>query len=322
VPSLTGLGFVLSFPNAHARGNEMSAQRGWNCRGKVIVKGTKNKDGGLDEISVEECSITVDGVRWRYQRAGFGPALLLVHGLLGYSFSWRFAIKALAPCATVYAVDLPGAGLSDCRIGMDCRLRSLGQQVLGMMAAASAHTRFSRLLLVAPANPWSARGKFLSLALSNPVVAPLFTMAAPRLRFVQEHYLRRLYADPDRIRPGTLEGYTQPLLRRGGFDHSLGVLRSWNRDLQELECVLPRIRDIPTLLIWGSCDAAVDPASAGRLKAQFRQCELIMLAGVGHLPYEEAPDDFNPAVVRFLRCRDADQACDVGVGVPARAATS
>jgi len=286
------------------------------------VNNIRSAGADLDEILVEECRITVDEVSWRYQRAGSGPSLLLVHGLLGYAFSWRFAIPALARCATVYAVDLPGAGFSDRPAVMDSRMSSLGQQLLhfmdatglaschllgtshggavAMMAAASAPTRFPRLILVDPVNPWSARGKLLSILLSNPVVAPAFTRAGPRLRFVQEHYLRRLYADPSRIRPGTSEGYRQPLRRPGSFEHAVDILRSWNRDLRELESALPRIAHIPTLLIWGNRDAAVDPASAARLKAHFRQCNLVMLEGVGHLPYEEAPDEFNRAVMEFL----------------------
>jgi pimeloyl-ACP methyl ester carboxylesterase len=49
----------------------------------------------------------------RYLRAGSGPPLVLLHGLMGYSFSWRFAIPALAPLRTCYAPDLLGAGFSD-----------------------------------------------------------------------------------------------------------------------------------------------------------------------------------------------------------------
>src|SRR5215468_8272793 len=57
--------------------------------------------------SAEECTAEIDGIRWRYLRAGTGPALLLVHGVTAYSFSWRFVIEGLANCYTVYAVDLP-----------------------------------------------------------------------------------------------------------------------------------------------------------------------------------------------------------------------
>jgi pimeloyl-ACP methyl ester carboxylesterase len=36
------------------------------------------------------------------------------------------------------------------------------------------------------------------------------------------------------------------------------------------------------------------------LKEQFRECRLLMLEGVGHLPYEEVPDEFHRAVLQFL----------------------
>ena len=62
---------------------------------------------------VEECTAVIDGVRWRYLHAGSGPALLLVHGFMGYSFSWRFVIAGLARHYSVYAVDLPGCGFSE-----------------------------------------------------------------------------------------------------------------------------------------------------------------------------------------------------------------
>ena len=48
---------------------------------------------------VEECWMDVDGARMRYLRAGSGPPIVLLHGLLGYSFSWRYALPALAPLA-------------------------------------------------------------------------------------------------------------------------------------------------------------------------------------------------------------------------------
>ena len=64
---------------------------------------------------VEECWMDFDGARMRYLRAGSGPPLILLHGLLGYSFSWRYTLPALAPYATVYAPDMLGAGFSDRR---------------------------------------------------------------------------------------------------------------------------------------------------------------------------------------------------------------
>ncbi|HXW92436.1 MAG TPA: alpha/beta hydrolase [Terriglobales bacterium] len=271
---------------------------------------------------VQARSITLAGARVRFQCAGQGPALLLVHGLLGYSFSWRHTIPALAERSTVYAPDLPGAGFSDPAPGMDYHLEACAERLLrfieatgiencdlvgtshggavAIMTAALVPERIRTLILVAPVNPWSAHGRILSVLLSRVLPVRAFLGAAPELRSLQEFYFRRLYGDRRRIRPETIEGYLKPLLRRGPFQYALTVLRSWNRDLRLLELALPRVSQIPTLLVWGSRDGAVDPASAVPLGQQFADCQLRMLEGVGHLPYEEAPEDFNQAILGFL----------------------
>jgi pimeloyl-ACP methyl ester carboxylesterase len=271
---------------------------------------------------VEDLSVPLDGAKVRFLQAGSGPSLLLVHGLLGYSFSWRYTIPALAGQATVFAPDLPGAGFSPGLPLMDCCLPACAARLLrfmdaagidecdimgtshggavAMQAAAMSPQRVRRLILVAPTNPWSAHGRILAGFLSSSGVAPALVKLAPRLRILQEFYFRRLFADPRRIRPGTLPGYMEPVLEPGALEYAVAKLRSWNRDLRDLASVLPRISRIPTLLIWGSRDAAVDPASAAQLRNHFRDCRLLMMEGIGHLPYEEAPDEFNRAVAEFL----------------------
>ena len=266
--------------------------------------------------------MNLDGLSCRYQRAGSGPALLLVHGLMGYSFSWRHAIPVLAQQATVYAIDLPGTGLSDHSPDLDCSLAASAERLLhfmdqagiascdllgtshggalAMMAATLAPQRVRRLILVAPANPWSAHGRFLIPFLNNPVVEPVFLKLAPRAPLLQEFFFRRLFGDARRIRAGTLEGYLAPMRTRGSFEYALSVIRTWKRDMRNLQAAIPTITHIPTLLIWGDRDAAVEPASAIHLKSQFQNCRLLMLEGVGHLPYEEVPEEFSRAVALFL----------------------
>src|SRR5579864_2728247 len=72
----------------------------------------------------------VDGARMRYLRAGSGPALILLHGLFAYSFSWRFTIPALAPYATVYAPDMLGAGFSDRPPDLDHSMEGTARRVV------------------------------------------------------------------------------------------------------------------------------------------------------------------------------------------------
>jgi pimeloyl-ACP methyl ester carboxylesterase len=169
-----------------------------------------------------------------------------------------------------------------------------------MMAAALAPERIRRLILVAPVNPWSQNGRAMAAFLSNPLIAPIFTTVAPFLKFAHGYMLRRIYGDVRRIRPGTLQGYSAPFAMPGAFRYGVSVLRTWNQDLQELESALPRIAHIPTLLLWGGVDNAVNPASAAKLSQQFQNCQVQIFEGVGHLPYEEVPDEFNHVVSKFL----------------------
>lgn len=256
-----------------------------------------------------------------YLRAGSGPAVVLVHGLLGHSFSWRFAMPVLARNFTVYAVDMLGSGYSDRPVvdqslranaerllrfvdqvaGAPCRLlgSSRGGAIV-MRAAALAPRSVERMVLVSPVNPWSPHGRRIAGVLSHPWVAPVFSRLAPRVKGFQRFLLRRLYGDPRRIRPGTLEGYVAPYAISGSFAQEVRILETWNRDVDELRTVLPLIADIPTLLLWGSRDAAVSPESAEPLRRNFKRCRLIMMEGIGHLPYEEVPDEFNRIVYEFL----------------------
>jgi pimeloyl-ACP methyl ester carboxylesterase len=274
-------------------------------------------------IDIQEHCVLFDGARMRYLRAGQGPPLLLLHGLLGYSFSWRFVIPEFAPVATVYAVDMLGTGFSERPSNLDASLRGSAERLLhfldetrlqevdliatshggavAMRAAAIATERVRRLILVASVNPWSARGRRLAPFLSTKAMARLMLACEPFLTIIHSVLLRRLYGDTRRIPPGTIEGYAAPFAIPGNLRYALNVLRTWGDDLRELESLLPRIRGIPTLLLWGSEDRAVSVESAKILRERLPASRLVVLDGVGHLPYEETPAEFNRAVMEFLR---------------------
>jgi pimeloyl-ACP methyl ester carboxylesterase len=286
----------------------------------------KNKSeteiGQESSPAVEEHWATVDGYRMRYLRSGSGPALVLVHGLLGYSFSWRHALPVLSEKATVYAVDMLGVGFSDRPPNLDCRFRAHAERLLRfldsvgvascdllgtshggavvMMAAALAPERVRSLILVAPVNPWSTHGKGWAPFLTSGPMAWLILRLGPGLEVAHDLMLQRLYGDRSRIRPGTLAGYSAPLRVSGLFEYWLNVMSTWNSDLGELESAMPRIAHIPALLLWGNKDTAVDPTSADELSRQFKDCRIEMFDGVGHLPYEEVPERFNSSMMEFL----------------------
>jgi pimeloyl-ACP methyl ester carboxylesterase len=265
----------------------------------------------------------------RYLRAGSGPPLVLLHGLLGYSFSWRHNLEAFAAHRTVYAPDQLGAGYSDRVPGLDCTLRAIALRTLDfldavgvrefdllgtshgggvaiMMAALLGErgdARLRRLILVAPINPWSPHGRRLGPFLATPGIAQAFAWTMPRAPFSYRFLLRRLYGNPRRIPPGTLEGYARPARIPGTFEYGLSILKSWLADLDELKRLLPSLAGIPTLLIWGKADPAVYASSAEPLHQHLPNSKLVLYPGVGHLPYEEVPEEFNRTVLEFLKER-------------------
>jgi pimeloyl-ACP methyl ester carboxylesterase len=46
--------------------------------------------------------------------------------------------------------------------------------------------------------------------------------------------------------------------------------------------------------------------SAEQLRQHFKKCEVVIYPGVGHLPYEEVPEQFNATLLEFLKRRSSD----------------
>jgi len=61
---------------------------------------------------MDEKYIEVAGISIRYVSQGKGPALLLFHGFGEFLETWFFNIDSFSHYYTVYAIDLPGHGLS------------------------------------------------------------------------------------------------------------------------------------------------------------------------------------------------------------------
>ena len=57
---------------------------------------------------------------------------------------------------------------------------------------------------------------------------------------------------------------------------------------------------IPTALMWGTKDPAVYYSSMDHLARHFPNARKVVFRGVGHLPYEECPEEFNRALIAFL----------------------
>ena len=271
-------------------------------------------------MDIQKCSTDIAGARMEYLRAGSGPPLLLIHGLIGGNFCWRFNIPEFSAGHTTFAVDLPGFGESDAPVDLDCSMRaqalrlaqwmeqnhmesvdvlgaSWGGGVAVLLAAMSSRVR--SLVLAAPVNPWSQNGKGRVRFFSRRSGATLLRVAMPFSRPLHPLAVQRMYGERSRVPAGTVDGYSQRLLRRGRVPNIVNTLRNWDKDLSALEKSFQSVQT-PALLIWGTRDTAVDIRSSEVLLQKLPASELALIEGAGHLPFEETPEEFNRLVLDFL----------------------
>lgn len=275
------------------------------------------------DTQIEDRFVSVDRVgQMHLQVAGTGQPLLLLHGLIGSAQSWRRNISFLAREATVYAVDLFNMGQSERVPGLDAGLEATADRIaalmdalhlpaadiaahshggaVAMMLAARHPHRVRRLILFAPANPF-CRSRRLVIRFFQTKVGTWLAHRVPSLpRRIQAKALYRMYGDPSRVAEGTLEVYTAGLDIPGTMDHILEILRRWFDDMQQLRSALGTLAAMPTLLIWGDRDRAVNLSSALGLQRTLAQSELLVIEGAGHLPFEEMPEACNLAMRDWL----------------------
>jgi 4,5:9,10-diseco-3-hydroxy-5,9,17-trioxoandrosta-1(10),2-diene-4-oate hydrolase len=271
-----------------------------------------------EDITIEEAFVLVEGAKIHYQHAGTGRPLLLLHGLVGSAKNWNRNIRSLAQDASVYAIDLFNMGQSERIPGLDAGLAATADRLaasmdalgldqadiaahshggaVAMMFAARHPGRVRRLVLFAPANPYCNLGEPLIRFYQTRFgkwVARQIPWLPTKLKAVA---LGRMYGDPSRVTMEALEGYIEGLEIPGTVDHVLEIVRRWAADMKLLRSALSELVAKPTLLVWGDRDRAVSLDSAEVLQHKLRDSRLLVLPGVGHIPFEEMPDICNQAM--------------------------
>lgn len=251
---------------------------------------------------------------------GPGFPVVLIHGLMGYSFSWRKNIPALQHHFRVLAPDLAGCGhsgaLQSDRYGVEAWSRQL-EQFLDRMNIPKAHLvgtsaggavtlafaarcadRVERIALAAPVTPFSSRVTLLAriYTMTGMPLPVLRWLIARAPRFMPWIIRNRYYADPARVTPETIPGYLQGLGPK-----TVLLLRQAILDWKPSR-VLPTLRHIqaPILLIWGDQDKIVPAVCLPRILESLPNAKAVTIAGAGHLCYEERPAEFNAALINFL----------------------
>jgi pimeloyl-ACP methyl ester carboxylesterase len=276
-------------------------------------------------MPIERNTAEIDGQLLHYLRAGSGPPMLLLHGLLGGTFCWRLNLEDLSRRHTVLAVDLPGLSGSGAPRDLDCSMTAQAHRALALltkldlenvdvvgaswggaiaMFLASQSRRVRSMVLAAPVNPWSDFGSGRIRFFKGRLGGALLQIAWPFSRPLHRIAVQRMYGDPRRVPAGTIKGYSAQIMQPGRVHSILNSLRNWKDDVNALSQAIPRIT-APSLLIWGSHDGAVDLRSAEQLRRALPASELKVIEGAGHLPFEETPNEFNRLVLDFVERKRA-----------------
>lgn len=270
--------------------------------------------------------ITVAGTRTYIREAGpvAGPAVVLVHGFGASTFSWRETIPALAEAGfRVLALDLRGFGLADKTFEADYSHPAQADFVMAVMSAVGieravlvGHSMGGNVIAhAALRHPQRVTGLvFVAGAVSlgaPPAFSPAVLLNVPPVRQWARVLLTRAltpdqvaetqlsaYAVKDVVTPAVREGYLNVLTVRDWDLALLGVVRdsAANGLTQPLSAITA-----PVMIVWGEQDSWVplDPRGLA-LRQAFPSARWVTYPGIGHLPQEEAPAQFNRDLIAFL----------------------
>ncbi len=253
----------------------------------------------------------ISGLSVAYERAGEGPALVLLHGFTHDSRVWRPQLDSLSDQFTVIAWDAPGAGQSvdppetfqigDWADALAGLLDAAGVQsahVLGLswggLLAQEFYRRYGRrvhsLVLADTYAGW--KGSLPEPIPEERLAACLRDASLPPGKFVPK-YLPGMFSDspPEEAR-AELAGIMSDFHPIGFRLMAIAVARADTRDL------LPTIR-VPTLLVWGEADARSPLTVARQMHQAIPDAKLVVISGAGHVSNLEQPARFDAEVRDF-----------------------
>ncbi len=237
-------------------------------------------------------AIEVEGLVLRATVMGTGDPLVLVHGLGTSAASWSRNVDALAGCARVYAVDLPGFGESDKPAATLPPDRLADLLAAWCQAAGIRRADFAGHSLGGEVVLWLAHRH---PALVRRMVLAGSTGAAPRASLVRR--VGRLLLDGLREPPSFMPVLLRAYWQARPWRMLQTALRSRSPDLLR---ILPQI-EAPALVVWGRRDPVVPLREARRLATALPDAHLAIVEEGAHGVIFDAPDRFNELVCEYLR---------------------
>jgi len=267
-------------------------------------------------------------IYYRYWPAVCQPrgSLLLIHGLGGSTFSWHVVAPPLARAGyEVYAIDLPGFGLSPAADTLDLSRggyaaiaadfwqaveppaphflvgHSMGGGIVTQMVGEE-YLEPEGLILLAPALQNGGGGSWTRIFGWRPVrqfggwFMSTFFLSEKRVYSILESAYGR--------EPSTLEfqAYYEPLLREG----ALATLLKMTADNRRSPAVLPEKIEIRTLFLWGADDTWVAPPCSVEELKTFSRYSLKIIPEGGHLIAETQGVQVLDHILHFLGGKSND----------------
>jgi pimeloyl-ACP methyl ester carboxylesterase len=289
----------------------------------------RRRHGRTDVPGLERRELSVNGYKVVYRTAGSGPPLLLIHGLLEDSLTWRRIAPALALHHTVIAPDLLGHGESDGPEDYDYSLGghswllrrlldSLGHErvkVVGHSLGGGIALDFMRhyperveqLGLIAPGG-FGREVHTLLRAASMPGAVPAVRALSARPVRATVHAVSRLLrrAGARRHARAVREvlRVLELLAESGGRTAFARTVRSVIDARGQCACALDLIGSFaatPLLLLWGTADRTIPIKHGYKALERHPNADLVALEGVGHVPHITQPAFVATRLVEFFR---------------------
>jgi pimeloyl-ACP methyl ester carboxylesterase len=267
--------------------------------------------------------------RIHYRKYGDGPPLLLIHGLMTSSYSWRYVLADLSRQFQIIAPDLPGCGRSDKPVERRYDPATLSswiddfQDALGISGcfavgnslggylclrrALTEPTSFARLAVIHPPVLPDRRLRALHAVLALPGTMAALSWWVRRSPQTWAH--RNVHYYDERLK--SLEEareYGAPLSTRDGASTFLKWLveglapADFARFGDGMQRRLQRGVNfpIPLLLLYAQQDPLVDPAMGDALKRLVPEARLVRLERSSHFAQVDRPDSVTRELLTFF----------------------
>lgn len=257
--------------------------------------------------------IDAGGLTIGYREAGRGEPIVFLHGIGSGSTGWASQLDHFSANWRTIAWDAPGYGGSGDLEGETPGTAAYADALAAFLDALgieSAHLVGNSLgSLFAGAFAGRHRGRVRSLLLSDPAIGHGEADPETRAKSLKMR-LDGVYNDgpakmaearaPNLVGAGASEDVLAAVraamsrVRPDGYAQAARTLSQGNL-LDDLKGC-----DAPALVVTGSEDTVTPPEGGRRVAEILVNGRFVLLDGLGHLPYVEAPERFNALLADFL----------------------